>query len=60
MSSFAKPAEAPFAAEGGLRAPLPLEGDPYAALDDLMAVVEALCPARPERDVFRAIGELRL
>jgi hypothetical protein len=26
------------------------EGDPYRALDDLMAVVEALCPVWPSRD----------
>ena len=26
--------------------------DPYAALDDLMCVIEALCPKWPERPTF--------
>lgn len=28
--------------------------DPYAVLDDLMVVVESLCPRWPERKTFRA------
>ncbi len=49
MTPCAKPAEPPFAAEGGLEAPARLGQDPYAALDDLMAVVEAVCPVGPPR-----------
>ena len=48
MKSSAKP-EVPFAADGGLR-PAPVrENDPYRALDELMAAVEALCPVWPAR-----------
>ena len=50
MSSFAKFPEPPFAADAGLAAPAYLEQDPYRALDDLMAAVEALCPVWPHRD----------
>jgi hypothetical protein len=50
MSSCAKSAEAPLAAEGGLSAPVRVEEDPYRALDDLMAAIEALCPVWPRRD----------
>ncbi|HEX8011674.1 MAG TPA: hypothetical protein VF814_12180, partial [Casimicrobiaceae bacterium] len=52
MSSFAKSAEFPFAAEGGIEAPPNLEEDPYRTLDDLMAAVEALCPVWPQRAAF--------
>ena len=52
MSSFVKSADPPFAADGGL-APRPsVEEDPYRALDDLMTVVEALCPVWSPRAVF--------
>lgn len=50
MSSSATFPEPPFAAEGGLPAPSPSDGDPYQVLDELMAVVEALCPVWPRRD----------
>ena len=50
MSSCAKSAEAPLVAEGGLRPPVRLDDDPYQALDELMAAVEALCPQWPRRD----------
>jgi hypothetical protein len=52
MSSCEKSTEQPIAAEGGLerRANDPRSADPYAALDDLMVVVEALCPKWPERE----------
>jgi hypothetical protein len=52
MSSCAKSAEAPFVAEGGLPFTPRREDDPYRALDDLMVVVEALCPVWPQRGVF--------
>ena len=52
MNSFGKSAEPPFAAEGGLDAPVRREEDPYRVLDDLMATVEVLCPAWPQRGQF--------
>lgn len=58
MNSFVKPVEAPFAAEGGV-APSPrIEDDPYRALDDLMAAVEALCPVWPRREPFIVGGRM--
>jgi hypothetical protein len=50
MSSFAKSAEPPFAAEGGLDAPYRIDEDAYRKLDDLMAAVEILCPVWPHRE----------
>jgi hypothetical protein len=35
-------------------------GDPYLALDQLMVVVEALCPVWPSRPTFVDAGEMRL
>ena len=43
----------PLLAEGGVTEPIPPAADPFAALDDLMKVVEALCPRWPEREPFR-------
>lgn len=45
-------AEAPLCAGGGLRTPAGDLYDPYEALDQLMVVVEALCPQWPERPAF--------
>jgi hypothetical protein len=42
-----------------LRAPVPSE-DPYRVLDDLMAVVEALCPVWPPREIDGPMNDLRL
>lgn len=60
MSSFAKPAEPPFAADAGLGAPVRREEDPYRVLDDLMAAVEALCPIWPPRAGFVNGGKMLL
>lgn len=60
MNSYAKSAEAPLAGDGGLPAPAYGGEDPYRTLDDLMAVVEALCPVWPERDVFVDGGRMLL
>jgi hypothetical protein len=60
MTSCAKLAEPPFAAEGGLHVPVRQEDDPYRALDDLMAAVEALCPVWPPRAGFTGHGKMRL
>jgi hypothetical protein len=43
-------------ADGGVST-LPTSGrDPYEMLDDLMVVVEALCPRWPQRETFKAEG----
>lgn len=34
--------------------------DPYEALDDLMMLVEALCPSWPPREGFGSMDNLRL
>ena len=60
MNSFTKSADPPFAAEGGLAARPCVEDDPYRALDDLMAVVEALCPVWPPRAVFSPTATMLL
>jgi len=61
MSSSRPCAEPPFAAEGGLAAPLRSPPpDPYRALDDLMAALEALCPVWPPRERFADGGAMRL
>ena len=54
--------EPPFAAEGGLDAALAVPGieDPYQALDNLMAVVEALCPIWPPRETLRPTTRMLL
>ena len=40
----------PLSSEGGLRLPPPDGRDPFEAIDDLMQVVEALCPRWPSRE----------
>jgi hypothetical protein len=43
----------PFAADGGIAHMPPATGrDPFEALDDLMTVIEALCPVWPNRAIF--------
>lgn len=43
----------PLVEDGGLPWKSPqTPGDPFVALDDLMCVVEALCPAWPDRPTF--------
>ena len=37
-----------------------IEEDPYRALDDLMAVVEVLCPVWPPREGFVDGGKMLL
>ena len=51
---------APIAGSGGVSVPTPSARDPYEALDDLMVVVEALCPRWPSRGVFRSPGRFLL
>ena len=60
MKFSVKRAETPFSAAGGLdESPRP-EEDPYRSLDDLAAVVEALCPLWPARDTFPPMLDMRL
>jgi hypothetical protein len=43
----------PFAADGGkAHVPAATSRDPFEALDDLMTVIEALCPVWPSRATF--------
>jgi hypothetical protein len=48
---------APFACEGGVVATAQSEREPYEVLDDLMSVVEALCPVWPSRGIFSSTGK---
>lgn len=52
MSCFANCADAPLAAEAGLSAPPPAGEDPWRTFEEVMAVVEALCPEWPQRPTF--------
>jgi hypothetical protein len=53
MNSCEKSTEAPLAGGGGVQVPASRPDDPYRVLDDLMAVIEALCPVWPQREVFK-------
>jgi hypothetical protein len=53
-------APGPFAGEAGIRAPDASDRDPFEQLDELMAVVEALCPRWPEREPFGPMDQMRL
>lgn len=60
MTSSDKSADQPFASDGGIKAPVVPDEDPYRTLDDLMVVVEALCPTWPERGIFVESGKMLL
>jgi hypothetical protein len=45
---------------GGLPRQGPAASDPFADLDDLMVVVEALCPVWPERPLMGPMRDMRL
>jgi len=60
MNSSRKSADAAFAGGGGIVLPVNSERDPLEALDDLMIVIEELCPARPHRETFEKAADLRL
>jgi hypothetical protein len=51
---------APLAGSGGVVVISRSEREPYEALDDLMSVVEALCPIWPVRGTFRDAGKFLL
>ena len=61
MTSLNNSSEPPFAAEGGIETShVAEEIDPYRALDELMVVIEALCPSWPPREVFTTSGQMLL
>jgi hypothetical protein len=61
MNSFrTMPSEQPLAGAGGDRVPATSESDPFRVLDDLMSVVEALCPTWPQRGPFVSSGAMLL
>jgi hypothetical protein len=53
MTSSNKPTDAPLVAEGGVPYTPSPNRDPLEALDDLMTVVEALCPTWPQREPMK-------
>jgi hypothetical protein len=55
-----KDSEPILAAEGGLTGPVADDRNPFEILDDLMQVVEALCPEWPERQPFPETAEFKL
>lgn len=59
-TSSEKSNEVFFAADGGLDAPMPPPADPFQALDELMAVIEELCPVWPARETFKNDTNYRL
>ncbi len=59
MNSSMKVPEAPIAGGGGVTATVPDQRDPYQALDDLMVVIEALCPTWPSRPAM-GTGQFKL
>jgi len=60
MSSSEKLTEAPIVAEGGINTPMAAPADPFQALDDLMVVIEELCPVWPARPIFTNESVYRL
>ena len=60
MSFSKKSNDVPLAADGGLIREPPPPADPFQALDDLMAVIEELCPVWPERATFTKESHNRL
>lgn len=48
------------AGEGGVTTPVTDDRNPFEILDDLMQVVEALCPEWPEREPFPESAEFKL
>jgi hypothetical protein len=50
----------PLVADGGVSPAVEPASDWFAALDDLMSVVEALCPTWPPRAGFSSMTDLRL
>jgi hypothetical protein len=60
MSFSERRPDPPFAAEGGIPSAAAQPEDGFRELDDLMAVIEALCPLWPAREPFAVSGEMLL
>lgn len=60
MTSSSESSDQPLVADGGIAVPAPAPADPYRALDELMVVVEALCPVWPTRETFEGQGPMLL
>lgn len=60
MNSCSKSSEYFFAGSGGITAPVSSDRDPFEVLDDLMVVIEALCPTWPHRETFENTDRLRM
>lgn len=60
MTSSGKRTDQPLANDAGVAVSIAPDDDPYRALDELMAVVEELCPQWPERGVFVDSGKMLL
>lgn len=60
MTSCDNSTDQPLANDAGIVAPIAPGEDPYHELDELMVVVEALCPEWPEREVFVGSGKMLL
>ena len=60
MNSYVKALDPPLAAEGGVNVPITGTTDPFEALDNLMSVIEMLCPEWPARESSANFRNLRL
>lgn len=60
MSFSERLPDPPFAAEAGIQSPAAQPEDWFRALDELMFVVEALCPHWPPREPFGVCGSMLL
>jgi hypothetical protein len=50
----------PLASDGGIDTTPEDVADPFERLDDMMQVIEALCPVYPQRAPFEGSGKFRL
>jgi hypothetical protein len=60
VTTSSESTDQPLIADGGITVPIPPLVDPYKALDELMVVVEALCPVWPQRETFEGHGPMLL
>ena len=56
----AESGDQPLVTEGGLQEDISSNRDPFEILNDLMLVVEALCPVWPERETFEGQHQFRI
>ena len=60
MDSSKKLPDAPILAAGGLELAPSRTSDPFSELDDLMVVIESLCPQWPARESFTCLDRMLL